>query len=99
MEIQAWLSAALAALHNFIHHHESTEDQDSSDDDEDKPDELNEEYQGVGDSKGEGADNIPTDHNAASAMWDSIAQAMWVDYQQLISAAELDSTNNDNMYV
>ena len=81
MEIQARLPTALAVLHNFIHHHESMEDQDSSYDDEDEPDELNEEYQGIGDSEGEGADNIPTDHNTASAIWDSIAQAMWVDYQ------------------
>ena len=93
------MPTALAALHNFIHHHESTEDQDSSYDDEDEPDELNEEYQGVGDGESEGVDNIPTDRNAASAMRDSIAQAMWVDYQQLVSAAELDSTDDDDMYV
>ena len=75
------------------------EDQDSSYDDEDELDELNEEYQGMGEGEGEGADNIPTDHNAASAMQDSIAQAMWVDYQQLVSAAELDSTDDNDMYV
>ena len=81
MHIQARIPVALAAVHNFIHEH------DPSEINEYRSDPIHDLQQGHrGGAVGQLSDGIPDQdsHMRAEARRDSIAEAMWIQYQNTL---------------
>ena len=106
LDIQAHLPAGLAALHNFIQLHEPNPTDNEQDDDTQLEDEGDE---GGGDGGGANEPAVPSggntanatvaeERNAASTMWDRIAQQMWDHYLVVLSSChDLEESDDDSI--
>jgi hypothetical protein len=92
LQIQARIPAALSALHNFIRIHTRYDEAADEDDLEDDAD--------AGDDQDSGGDNFNlannfNDDESAKAWRDDIANAMWIDYQEVLRTRVADDDAMD----
>ena len=104
MGLQAWIPAALAALHNFILDKDPTQAHVNKDIYDPAPGEhLN--SRKLLQSQGTTVDcRLTEETGEGQQLWDSITQAMWEQYQQTLSDRgvttiddDLNITNDENM--
>ena len=101
IKLQAQIPAALIALHNFIRLH-SQRDEEDGEGDETEGEDVSDRDEGPVDNLDAAVD---TGDDATKAWRDSIAEAMWVDYQRVLQersahdeAMDVDSEDNDDAY-